>query len=185
MTDSFVLCDIVHMEDVETLDSVSAVKLTALAEAGASGEIVCACVRGESHLYLQRGRVAWASDCKHHRAFTSHLKEHAGLSTDVIEEVIAECRAARRPLGETLVERGLATEAQVRAALRHQIGLALHIGECGNEGTSVFLPRSYDVYDPRFTFDARELLAAEGVAVSAAPPPLPRAGARAAPDRVA
>jgi hypothetical protein len=155
-------CDIIHLDDVETLDSVSSSRLVALARAGASGELVCACEQGESHLYLQRGRVAWANDCKHQRAFTSHLKEHAKVDPAAIEDVVADCRATKRPLGEALVERNLATEAQVRAALRHQIGLALHIGECCNDGTAVFLQRDYDVYDVRFTFDAAELVAEEG-----------------------
>jgi uncharacterized protein DUF4388 len=163
-------CDVVHLDDVETLDSLSSRSLVELAREGVTGELVCSCRHGEAHLYLQRGRVAWANDCKHHRAFTGHLKEHARIDTATIEGVVAECRATKRPIGETLVRRRLATEEQVRAALRHQIALALHIGDCPGDGGSAFLPRDYDEYDVRFTFDAAELVAGQpGGAAAPAP----------------
>ncbi len=159
-------CDVVQLCDVETLDSMSSVKLVELAKAGVTGEIVCSCERGGARIYLQRGRVAWASDCRRRRAFTSHLKDHAQLDPPAIEAVVAECRAKKRPIGEMLVERKLATEEQVRAALRHQIEFALHIGECRGEGRTVFVPRSYDAYDVRFTFEAAELVSEAGAALS-------------------
>jgi hypothetical protein len=166
-------CDVVHLDDVETLDSLTSRKLMELAGTEVTGELVCSCDRGEAHLYLQRGRVAWANDCMHHRAFTEHLKKHAHVDTPAIEAVVAECRATKRPIGETLVRRQVATEEQVRAALRHQINLALHIGECPGDGGSAFLPRRYDEYDVRFTFDASELVSDDpGGAI---PPPV-RAG---------
>jgi len=158
MEDAVAACEIVGLEDVETLDSVSSDKLLHLAKARETGELVCSCDRGEAHVYLQRGRVAWANDCMHFHAFTGHLKQHARIDTATIEAVVAECCATRRPIGETLVDRKVATEAQVRAALRHQIGLALHIGECRGEGGNVFYQRDYDEYDERFTFSASELI---------------------------
>jgi hypothetical protein len=160
-------CEVVHLADVETLDSVTSVKLLALSRAGATGELFCSCTEGDAHVYLQRGRLAWASDCKHRRAFTGHLRQHAALDTETIEAVVADCRATKRPIGEILLERSLATEEQVRAALRHQIGLALHIGECRGEGTGVFLPRCYAEYDERFTFDPSEIVSEEGLAAAA------------------
>ncbi|HEX9290603.1 MAG TPA: DUF4388 domain-containing protein [Anaeromyxobacteraceae bacterium] len=163
---SVAACDVVHLGDVETLDSVTSGRLVTLSRAGVTGELFCSCTDRSAHVYLQRGRVAWASDCKHRRAFTAHLKQHAGLPTDTIEAVVGDCRATKRPIGETLIERKLATEEQVRAALRHQIGLALHIGECRGEGTGVFLPRNYQDYDVRFTFDASEIVSEEGLAAN-------------------
>jgi uncharacterized protein DUF4388 len=152
-------CEVVRLEDVEVLDSIATARLLALARAGESGELVCSCPAGEAHVYLQRGRVAWANDCEHVHAFTGHLRQHARLDTATIEAVVADCRATRRPIGETLVARGLASVEQVRAALRHQIGLALHVGSCRGEGKSVFLRRAYARYDDRFTFGAGDLLA--------------------------
>jgi hypothetical protein len=155
-------CEFVDLEDLEILDSIVSNRLTCLAEAGATGELVCSCDRGEAHVYLQRGRVAWANDSRHVRAFTSHLKEHARLEAHTIEAVVVECRESRCPIGETLVQRKLATGAQVQAALRNQIMLALHIGECFGGGETVFLRRRYDEYDDHFTFDARDLLSDGG-----------------------
>jgi len=151
-------CETVGLEDVEILDSLTSARLPHLARARETGELVCSCDRGEAHVYLQRGRVAWANDCRHLHAFTGHLKQHARLDTPTVEAVVAQCRATKRPIGETLVEQKLATEAQVRAALRHQIRLALHIGECRGEGGNVFLRRNYDEYDERFTFRPSELI---------------------------
>jgi hypothetical protein len=176
------LRDIIHPGDVEML-SVSSGTLVALAKAGATGELVCSCGDRDARVYLQRGRVAWANDCMHRHAFTGHLKQHARLGTPAIEAVVIECRNTRRPIGETLVERRLATAEQVRAALRHQIGLALHNGECGGAGRSVFLPRNYDEYDVRFTFEASELVAEEGAGAPVSHPEGRPTAPRSAPAR--
>ncbi|HET9599257.1 MAG TPA: DUF4388 domain-containing protein [Anaeromyxobacteraceae bacterium] len=153
--------EVVGLEDVEILESTTSRRILACAEEGATGELVCSCHAGRVHVYLQRGRVAWASDGRHPRAFTGHLKHHAGLATAAIEEVVAECRSTHRPIGETLLARGLANEEQVRAALRHQIGLALHVGECRHDGEQTFTARAYGEYDPRFTFAACEVVEEE------------------------
>ena len=158
-------CEIVNLDDVETLDSVSSAALLTLATVGATGELTCRCEGSDAHIYLQHGRVAWANDCKHQRAFTAHLREQAGVDAAAIEEAVLECRTTRSPIGETLIRRGIATEAQVRGALRHQIHLALHIGGCRGEGKTEFHPREYATYDVRFTFEVEELLTEERQAV--------------------
>jgi hypothetical protein len=155
------IADVVGLDDVQILESNTSRRILELADEGATGELVCACQDGRVHVYLQRGRVAWASDGRHPRAFTGHLKRHAGLETPAIEEVVAECRASHRPIGETLLARRLASEEQVRAALRHQIGLALHVGECHQEGELTFKACTYVEYDPRFTFAACEVVEEE------------------------
>ncbi len=165
-------CDVVRLDDVETLDSVASDRLLDLAREGATGELGCSCQERRMQLYLQRGRVAWASDPRHQRAFTAHLKEHAHVQAADIEAVVADCRTTKRPIGETLIARGLATEEQVRAALRHQIGLALHVGTCAGNGQTTFALRSYADYDVRFTFGAAELVEEEeGTARFTLPPP--------------
>ncbi len=158
-------CEIVNLDDVETLDSVSSAALLTLATVGATGELTCQCEGCDAHIFLQHGRVAWANDCKHQRAFTAQLREQAGVDAAAIEEAVVECRTTRSPIGETLIRRGIATEEQVRSALRHQIHLALHIGECRGEGKAEFQPRNYASYDVRFTFEVEELLAEERQAV--------------------
>jgi hypothetical protein len=156
-----VTCDVVRLGDVETLDSVASDRLLALAREGATGELGCSCQDRRLQLYLQRGRVAWANDPRHQRAFTAHLREQAHVQAADIEAVVAECRTTKRPIGESLIARGLATEEQVRAALRHQIGLALHIGTCPGAGQTTFALRNYADYDVRFTFAAAELIEEE------------------------
>jgi len=158
-------CEIVNLDDVETLDSVSSAALLTLASVGATGELTCRCEGSDAHVFLQCGRVAWANDCKHQRAFTAQLREQAGVDATAIEEAVLQCRTTRSPIGETLIRLGIASEAQVRAALRHQIHLALHIGECRGEGKTEFHPRNYGTYDVRFTFEVDELLAEERQAV--------------------
>ena len=157
-------CELVNLDDVETLDSVSSAALLTLATVGATGELICRCDGSDAHIFLQHGRVAWANDCKHQHAFTAHL-EQAGVDAVAIAEAVLECRTTRSPIGETLIRRGIATEAQVRSALRHQIHLALHLGTCRGEGKTEFQPRDYASYDVRFTFEVEELLAEERQAV--------------------
>jgi hypothetical protein len=160
--------EIIRLDDVETLDSAATERLLALAREGATGELVCSCVGGRMQACLQRGRIAWASDPRHPRAFTAHLKQHAGLRAADVEAVVAECLTTKRPIGEALIAHGLATEAQVRAALRHQIALALHVGSCPGPGEAVFARRHWAEYDERFTFGASELIEEEERAARAA-----------------
>ncbi len=130
-----------------------------LVQRHASGEFVCSCSKAEVHVYMQGGRIAWARDSQHRRAFTEYLKEHAGLDQSSVEEVLAECRRTRRPLGETLVTWKLATRDQVRAAIRHQMIQALNMVEHADPCRALFLERAEDqLYDPQLTFQLSELV---------------------------
>ena len=100
-------------------------RLCELAEAGATGELVCVGAGFEAHVFLQAGRVAWATDSTHPFAFASHLQRIAKIDVPTFRQVVEECRREKLPLGETLVAWGLATWDQVRAALTHQIGEAV------------------------------------------------------------
>ncbi|OFX23182.1 MAG: hypothetical protein A2V77_11475 [Anaeromyxobacter sp. RBG_16_69_14] len=134
-------------------------QLLGLADSAASGEFVCEIDGAEAHVFLQSGRIAWASDSRHPRAFTQHLKEHAGLDAGSLEEAIAEARRSHVPIGETLVAWKLATKEQVRAALRYQIDLALAVIEQPSAAAkAVFLPRpQYSKLDVQLTFAVQEL----------------------------
>jgi ABC-type branched-subunit amino acid transport system substrate-binding protein len=134
-------------------------QLLGLADSAASGEFVCEIDGAEAHVFLQSGRIAWASDSRHPRAFTQHLKEHAGLDAGSLEEAVAEARRSHVPIGETLVAWKLATKEQVRAALRYQIDLALAVIEQPSAGAkAVFLPRpQYSKQDVQLTFAVQEL----------------------------
>ncbi len=137
-------------------------QLDDLVQRCASGELVCSCSKTEVHVYMQAGRIAWARDSQHRRAFTEYLKEHAGLDQASIEEVLADCQRTRHPLGETLVTWKLASRDQVRAAIRHQMIQALELIEHADPCRTLFLERAEDdKYDPQFTFQLYELVPAQ------------------------
>ena len=126
--------------------------LMSLASAAASGEFICASSTGEIHVYLQRGRIAWATDSRHPFAFAAHLQETAGIDVDTFRQIVEECRREKLPLGETLVEWGLATWEVVRSALAHQIEAALSLLSTTESGQTLFLARGYATYDEHLTF---------------------------------
>jgi hypothetical protein len=135
-------------------------QLMALAEDEASGDFVCESNGLEVHVFLQAGRVAWASDSQHPRAFLRYLREQEKIDDDALEQVISECRQSHAPLGETMLAWKLATPEQVRAALRHQIGLALATLERSSSAKAMFLSRPhYTRCNADFTFELRKLLA--------------------------
>lgn len=134
------------------------VRLRALAAAAASGELICAGDAIEVHVYLQRGRIAWATDSSHPFAFASHLQEAAQIDTETFRQVVEECRRERLPLGETIVEWGLASWDAVRASLAHQIALALAILAAAAGAQTLFLERAY-AYSERLTFALDDVLA--------------------------
>lgn len=153
--------------------------LAQLATQGASGELVCSTDGGEIHVYLQGGRVAWASSTSQRRAFTEHLKAITGVEDEVIEAVVAECSRTRRPIGEGLIAWRVATAEQVRASLHHQIRIALASAARDASARTLFLERAhYCRYDAALTFPLAEVLPrARGAAAALAPPPRDEAAA--------
>jgi hypothetical protein len=136
-------------------------KLLSLAAKNASGEFVCASAAGEIHVYLQEGRIAWATDSKHPFAFAAHLRDAAGIDAHTFRDVVEECRRERLPLGETLVSLGLTTWEGVRASLAHQIDLAIALLSSAEAGQALFLPRAYASYDGRLTFGIQDFVDAD------------------------
>ncbi len=138
--------------------------LLALAAREATGELICASESGEVHVYLQRGRLAWATDSEHPFAFTRHLQEMTGIDTESFRDILDSCRRERRPLGETLVSWGVTTAEDVRAALRHQIELALGVLRADVPAQTLFIDRTrqFADYASDLTFDVRELTSGDG-----------------------
>jgi hypothetical protein len=136
------------------MNDTPAAMLHRLVQRRASGELICASEDLEVHVYLQAGRVAWATASSHPFAFTRHLRQHAEISAETFQSVLEECRRARLPLGETLVAWQLATHEQVRSALRHQIEGALQIVFELTSAQVVFLERTqqYAQYRAELTF---------------------------------
>ena len=135
--------------------------LVELAEQRASGEFVCVAKSSEMHVFLQSGRVAWATDSSSPFAFSRWLLEHTALTKEVYQEVLESCRRDRLPLGETLVEWRVATRDEIKSALRYQIRGALACLEDCDEGRTIFLERTHEFssYDARLTFVLDDLVA--------------------------
>jgi ABC-type branched-subunit amino acid transport system substrate-binding protein len=121
-------------------------------ETKATGEFVCEAGGVEVHAFVQGGRIVWATDSQHPRAFARLLKQQAGVDDESLEEAFQEGRRLNTPFGETVVAWKLATPEQVRAALRDQIKPALYrLALCSNSAKAVFLPRS--TQDARYSAD--------------------------------
>lgn len=146
-------------------------QLATLAAQGANGELVCSTDGAEIHVFLQGGRIAWASSTGQRHAFTERLKAITGADDGVIEAVVADCSRTRRPIGEGLIAWKVATAEQVRASLHHQIRMALATAARDAGARTLFLERAhYCRYDAALTFPLAEVL-----------PDAPGAGAGAAP----
>jgi len=135
-------------------------ELRRLAAAQATGELI-ACGQGiEIHLFLFRGRLAWGSNSAAARVLGHYLQERSGIDPDALREVIEDCRRTGRRFGETLVAWGLATRAEVIAALRAQLDNVLDALFALDGVPAVFLPRATS-YDEEWTFALDELIPTE------------------------
>lgn len=132
-------------------------ELHELAARRATGELVSSSARAETHVYLHRGRVAWAIDSRRPGRFAAHLESAAGVAPELLRELAEECRRGRLPFGETVVAWGIATPAQLRHALHKQIEET--IGLLDDETARVlFLARDWSGYDGDLTFTVDELV---------------------------
>ena len=137
-------------------------KLHACAREMRSGEFICASETLEVHVFLQRGRVAWATDSSHPFEFARQLKSHRNIDDATFRELVETCRRDRLRLGETLIAWEIASWGEVHSALEHQLRLAIQtLADC-EPGSTVFLERkNFAAYDEKLTFDVRALLPSE------------------------
>jgi DNA-binding response OmpR family regulator len=86
-----------------------------------SGTLLVATRGGEVSLYLEKGTVGLARSRGLRDEFLlgRYLLEAGVLTRDILESVVKN-NTSQRPLGERLMELGLATESQIRAALERQ-----------------------------------------------------------------
>jgi len=138
-------------------------RLQSLARSSANGELICAASQVEIHVFLQGGRIAWATDSRHPFAFATHLQSSARIDPDTLRQVVEECRRERLPLGETLVDWGLATWDGVRTSLAHQIALAVSQLASLDAAQTLFLERAFGDYNERLTFEVGEFVGVEPV----------------------
>jgi hypothetical protein len=128
-------------------------ELRQLARDARSGEFICVTNSVEIHVFLQRGRVAWAMDSEHPLAFVRAIQQRCALPVESFRDVVEECRRERQPLGETLIRWGLASLEDVLAALEDSIRTTLGLVRSAATGQRVFLERArFLSYDERLTF---------------------------------
>ena len=94
------------------------------AEDEASGDFVCESNGLEVHVFLQAGRVAWASDSQHPRAFLRYLREQEKIDDDGLK------RAGRNLTTDSLI----AAPESVKG-LDSGIGAVLSFGPSEHQGS--------------------------------------------------
>jgi hypothetical protein len=125
--------------------------LRRLVDTGSTCELIIASDAVEIHVYLLDGRLAWATSSTARNEFLRRLVEDHGIASDVLRDVIEECRQTRGRLGETLISWGVATAEQIRDALRGQIEEALVTAVAHPGARCLFLPRRLQ-YAAELTF---------------------------------
>jgi len=139
-------------------------ELLDLAARGGTGEFICAAAAVEIHVYLQRGRVAWATSSTHPFEFARYIREHNKVDDTTFRHVVEECRRDKLPLGETLVAWELLTWDDVNAALRHQVRLALAtLSQCADARTMFLERKKYTEYNQELTIELASVLASSQV----------------------
>lgn len=131
-------------------------QLRELERAGATGELIAVVESIEVCVYLLRGRIAWAISSDSAGTLLHHLQERCRIDRDQLRSVLDECRSTMRPLGETLVARGLATHDQVKDALRQQIREVFSRLKGLTATRALFVPRQVR-YSEALTFTLDEV----------------------------
>lgn len=120
---------------------------------------------GFGSVYVQGGRLCWAAAPGLRRRLTDLLSEQQEppLAAARLEAIYRECVRSGAPLGQALVERGVVTAEQLRAALLQHSAESLAFVAAG---ARVVEPRwracAGQGYAPRFTFTSAEVLSAFG-----------------------
>lgn len=130
-----------------------------LAREEASGELIVVDDSTQVHVFLEQGRFAWATSSSGPLAFSHYLVERGGVDRRRFAEAVERARRQGLRLGELLVGEGLATAAQIRAALLEQLAAAFRTLPSGSEVRAVFLPTAEDAspYARELTFELEEL----------------------------
>jgi hypothetical protein len=130
--------------------------IRALAKSGQTGQLVWSDESARIVVYLERGRIAWATSTYGRFSLWRELGERARTDQAALRVILDRCRASSEPFGEAIVRAGIATREAVRDVLQLQIADAL--------GTlpllsvqPTFVPRQPS-YDLALTFDFDEVV---------------------------
>jgi hypothetical protein len=103
---------------------------------------------------LLKGKVAWAFDSHGGAVFWREILERCATDMATIREVVEECRRTGASVTSTVVAWGIATPAQVRAAMERQILHTLESLHARPDGQHIFLERArFAEATTEWTFD--------------------------------
>lgn len=131
------------------------------AEAGGSGALVRRRADGSiaGAILAESGRVCWAvcNDCPR-RLSDILVEESPGLTLAQVSELVAECRRDHKPLGETLLTRGLVSHEVLRRSLLHHTCVSLDHLMRADADSWAWTAHSKQSYSPMLTFSSVEVL---------------------------
>ena len=121
-------------------------------------------------ILVERNRICWTAASGMRQRLRDLLRTHCStpIGEDALEATHAQCRVDGRPLGETLVNEGLVTAAQMRAAMKQHTAESLlaldaaYSDDDSGEWPFTWVDRSGRGYNPRYRFTGAEVLAAVG-----------------------
>jgi hypothetical protein len=113
-------------------------------------------------ILVENRRICWAVARDMRARLTDILcqQREPPLERAHVEAIYRSCQQQGTPLGEALVEQGLVSESELRAALeRHTCEALVRIAQSAQTAPTGFDRHSSGGYQPRFVFGAAELLA--------------------------
>lgn len=117
---------------------------------------------GDGMVLVEDGRVCWAVADDAERTLTMLLVER-GVDGETLRTLYRECKEEGRPLGETLVARGLVSADAFRTALlEHTAEAVYRLATSARRGRGEWVPHKKKRYDATFTFGPLDLLFCAG-----------------------
>lgn len=117
---------------------------------------------GKGMVLFEAGRICWAMASTAQRTLTGLLQERcAGTDPKRLQELYRRCKEEGRPLGETLVERGVISSDEFRSALLEHTAEAVYrlgLGLDDDQTPGRWVAHRRQRYDAAFTFDPLEIV---------------------------
>ena len=135
--------------------------LSSLAQRQDTGEFICVGDNVEIHVFLQAGRLAWATISTKPMEFVQYLQRNRAIDMELFREALAHASQTRAPVGETLVAWNLVTWDDVRNALLHQMSQAMAALKNLGPSQTMFLERKhFSEYNANLTFTLSDVVSA-------------------------
>jgi hypothetical protein len=115
-------------------------------------------------ILIEDNRLCWAAASSMEHRLTHLLRSQTDppLPSELFEEIYEECGRQKKPLGETLVARGVVTREGLRTALRQHTAEAIARLSATTRLTLTWASNRTRRYDAQFTFSTAEVLCSVG-----------------------